>query len=160
MEVAGWEAVAFVTVASVLCCLLNRTHSVLRLQATFAVAFSRARNKENEEYHTHPSFLFITIPLFVTRVITASSNMIRSQQVLLLLFFVTMINAFMQVPLPSQRQPSYHHHCKHNLQAFFDGWFGINKNDPQEQSDPAEYKDEDVEGIYTGSKRIITIPGK
>lgn len=96
------------------------------------------------------------MPFFVTRVPNASTNKIRSQQVLLLLLlFVTTINAFMQ--LPSQRQPSYHHH--RNL-AFFDGWFGFNKNDPQEQSDPAEYKGEDDEGIYTGSKRIITIPGK
>jgi hypothetical protein len=80
--------------------------------------------------------------------------MIRSQRAVLLLlifFFITAIHAF----IPLQQKPSRHHR-KHNL-AFFDGWFGFNNNDPQE---PSEGKAVDVDGIYTGSKRIITIPGK
>jgi hypothetical protein len=79
--------------------------------------------------------------------------MIRSQRAILLLlifFFITAIHAF----IPLQQKVS--RHLKHNL-AFFDGWFGFNNNDPQE---PSEGKAVDVDGIYTGSKRIITIPGK
>jgi hypothetical protein len=83
--------------------------------------------------------------------------MIRSQRAILLLlifFFITAIHAF----IPLQQNPSRHHR-KHNL-AFFDGWFGFNNNDPQEPSDSDSGKDVDVDGIYTGSKRIITIPGE
>ncbi|KAL7433815.1 hypothetical protein ACHAXH_005909 [Discostella pseudostelligera] len=79
--------------------------------------------------------------------------MIRSQRAILLLlifFFITAIHAF----IPLQQKVS--RHLKHNL-AFFDGWFGFNNNDPQE---PSEGKAVDVDGIYTGSKRIITIPAK
>jgi len=87
--------------------------------------------------------------------------MIRTQRPILLLlifFFITAIHAF--IPL-HQTQKTSRHHRKHNL-AFFDGWFGFNNKDPQDPSDSDNFdgKDVDVDGIYTGSKRIITIPGE
>ena len=83
--------------------------------------------------------------------------MFRSQGALLIFFFITAIHAFAFIPL--QHKPLQHIR-RHNL-AFFDGWFGNNNiNDDSQDQLGGNGDDVDGDGIYTGSKRIITIPGK
>ena len=83
--------------------------------------------------------------------------MFRSQGALLKFFFITAIHAFAFIPL--QHKPLQNIR-RHNL-AFFDGWFwNNNSNDDSQDQLGGNGDDGDGDGIYTGSKRIITIPGK
>lgn len=71
----------------------------------------------------------------------------------LLLFRTSAVDAFM----PSHRRPPQHHMAGF-LDKFFDGL--SNNNNESDKIGPNNDVLEDMDGIYTGSKRIITIPGK
>lgn len=64
------------------------------------------------------------------------------------------VNAF----IPSPQKPKQHHMAGF-LDKFFDG-LANNNNEFSGQTGARGEIVEDIDGIYTGSKRIITIPGK
>ena len=64
------------------------------------------------------------------------------------------VNAF----IPSHWTPQQHH-----MAGFLGNFFDGSVNDNHEYSDQSGARGEiveEIDGIYTGSKRIITIPGK
>jgi len=64
------------------------------------------------------------------------------------------VNAF----IPSPQKPKQHHMAGF-LDNFFDG-LANNNNESSGQTGARSEIVEEIDGIYTGSKRIITIPGK
>lgn len=64
------------------------------------------------------------------------------------------VNAF----IPSHRRPPQQHHMADSLKKKIDG-LASNNGDSSDQTGANGEIVEEIDGIYTGSKRIITIPG-
>ncbi|KAL3779706.1 hypothetical protein ACHAW5_004552 [Stephanodiscus triporus] len=57
------------------------------------------------------------------------------------------------------KRPSQHHTMADSLKKKFDGLASSNSDDSHDQTGANGEIVEEIDGIYTGSKRIITIPG-